>query len=231
MKSSHLIISILLFLGGGLAGWLLAPSESTTDSISPSVTKSSRTIAPRSSRQGQFGAQLQIIRDTEDQAQRLRLTINLARAIPTDQIQTWLDQGLFSRREGFAIVLFSRVLEQRLMTEDPERYLARQLQNRNYISEEDMLNFTGENLDLYLNQLRTLSDAGAQVSALQNLAKVRGDLALLELEKINLDQLMQTGDVGSILRRIAKSDLSVLKAKLDDLPFGLRRYGREAVYR
>lgn len=101
------------------------------------------------------------IRNTEDQAQRLRLTMELARTIPTDQITTWLDQGLFTRREGFAIALFSRLLEQRLMAEDPAGYLTRQLQNSKDISEEDMLNFTGEHLELFLTQARSLSSPGA----------------------------------------------------------------------
>lgn len=231
MKFSNLIFVTLLFLGGGLAGWILSPSHSEEGPPNPEVTTSSRTITPRSASNGRFDEQMQAIRSTEDQGQRLRLTMELARTIPKDQITTWLDQGLFTRREGFAIALFSRLLEQRLMTEDPAGYLTRQLQNSKDISEENMLNFTGEHLELFLTQARSLSSPGSQISALRNLARVRADLALYELETMSDGKLMQTGDVPGVLRQIAKSDLSFLQAKLDDLPLTLRSYAREAVYR
>jgi len=49
-------------------------------------------------------------------------TIDLVYSIPVAEIELWIDQALFTQREGFSHTLFRKLIEERWRSEDPDGY-------------------------------------------------------------------------------------------------------------
>jgi len=49
-------------------------------------------------------------------------TIDLVYSIPISEIELWIDQALFTQREGFSHTLFRKLIEERWRSEDPDGY-------------------------------------------------------------------------------------------------------------
>lgn len=233
MKSHHLILAVVLLAIGGFLGWALGPSSGdlADDQIpagSP-PTKSSRSFTS-SSRSGSHHFQMRAIRDAHDEGDRMRHAMELAKTLPLNQAGRWLDEGLFSQREGYALTLFTKILEQRWRTEDPDGYLVWQLGNGRSVSKEEMARLADRNPDLLLVNIRLIEDPDAQGAAIANLAKARPDLALAELARMDLQQLQNSGRLRSIFGEMAKTDLAGLQSHLDDLPNPLREAAQQAVF-
>jgi len=160
----------------------------------------------------------------------MRHAMELARTLPLNQAGRWLDEGLFSQREGYALTLFTKILEQRWRTEDPDGYLVWQLGNGQNVSKEEMARLAERNPDLLLVNIRLIEDPNAQSAAIANLAKARPDLALAELATMDLQQLHRSGRLRTIFGELAKTDLAGLQSRLEVLPPSLREAAQQAIF-
>ena len=113
-----------MVLGWAVAPAGKAPSSPTSGSSSSTPTKATRS-AKSTSRFGSSAspeqALLRSIRDSPDEQSRILATLNLARTLPLSEAGKWLDQGLFSQREGFALTIFNKTLVDALAEGRPRR--------------------------------------------------------------------------------------------------------------
>ncbi len=230
------ITALILFVLGGIAGSSLTPSSDgeadSQASDSSAAAKSTRTLtkSSRSNTRIPGDARMRMIRDSQNESDRLNSAIELAKSLPLNQAGKWLSEGLFSQREGFALTLFTRTLEQRWKAEDPDGYLIWQLREGKEISTEEMDRLLQGQSDLLLASIRLIQEPGAQVQALANLAKSRPDLALAELGKMDVAALKGGGNLKEILNELAKADLSGLQSAFDNLPLSLQEDAQGAIY-
>lgn len=236
MKSRILIFALGLFVVGGLAGWLVAPSPNGAAKFRPSdlptATKSSRSLTNSTRSVGRVPgeARMRAIRDSQNERDRLLAAIALAKSLPLNKAGQWLDEGLFSQREGFALTLFTRILEKRWRTTDPDGYLVWQLGKGRSVSKEEMARLCERNPDLLLASIRLMRDPEARGQAFANLAKARPDLALAELAKMNAAELSGTGNFRAIFKEMAIADLATLQSAVEELPFNLQSEAQKAIY-
>ena len=236
MKPRILIFAFGLFSAGGLSSWFLVPSpdggaKSQSSDIA-AVEKSSRSLTNASRYDGRVpeGARMRAIRDSKNERDRMHSAIELARSLPLDQAGKWLEEGLFSQREGFALTLFTRILEKRWAAEDPDGYLVWQLGNGKGVSKKEMARLSESNPDLLLSSIRLIQDPEAQGQALANLAKARPDLALAELAKLNATELSKIGSLHHIFREMAQTDLETLQSAVEGFSLGMQREAQRAIY-
>ncbi|YCM43000.1 hypothetical protein V2O64_16960 [Verrucomicrobiaceae bacterium 227] len=236
MNSRILILAASLLFLGGLAGWSLAPSPNrgadSQEADPPKATVSSRSATSSSRSGGRVSedSRMRAIRDSRNEGERMHSAIALAKSLPLDQAGKWLDEGLFSQREGYALTLFTKILEQRWRTEDPNGYLIWQLGNGRSVSTEEMARLSENNPELLLSSIRLIQDPNSRSAAIANLAKVRPDLALAELAKMDVAELRNTGNFGGIFREMAQSDLATLQAAVEGLPFALQGEAQKAIF-
>lgn len=165
---------------------------------------------------------MRAIRDSQNEGERMNSAIELAKSLPLDQAGKWLDEGLFSQREGYALTLFTKILVKRYRTEDPDGYLVRQLGNGRRVSTEEIARLSESNPDLLLASIRLIQDPATQGQALANLAKARPDLALAELAKMNVAEIADRGFLDQIFEEMAKSDLAALQSAVEGLPLNMQ---------
>lgn len=234
MKPITLFIAALLLAVGGILGWFLGPSHhGQSKNEAPTPAKSSRTLTDSSRPSARIpdDARMRAIHDSKNESERMRAALELAKTLPLDQAEKWLDQGLFTQREGFALTLFTKTLRKRWQTADPDGFLVWQLENGESISKEEMARFAGSNPDQLLVKIRNLDDAKTQGQALENLAKTRPDLVFAELAKMDIQQLLRSGGSRGIFEVLAKSDLAGLQSVLDELPFKLQSSAERVIYK
>jgi hypothetical protein len=130
MRTTALLIACpaLLLLSASF-GWFLAPaSEANLEEVdSVKATKSANAVSSRLP--SSLRKRLQSIRSYRSEKDRMRATIELARNIPLADAGRWLEEGFFSQREGFSLMLFTRILHDRLKEDDPNGFLAWKIRN------------------------------------------------------------------------------------------------------
>lgn len=235
MKSRTIPIAFSLFVVSGLVGWSLAPSPREVDSQMadlPAPTPSSRSMA-RSSRSGgpsHEDARMNEIRESKNEGERMRMAIEFAKSLPLEKAGKWLNGGLFRKREGYALALFTKILEQRWSREDPDGYLVWKFENGRDVSKEEIARLAESNPEKLLAKIRLIHDPDVLGQAIANLAKARPDLVLAELAKMNVAQLVHSGKLGEVFGELAKSDLAGLQSAVDGLPFTLQGEAEKAIF-
>jgi len=231
MKAGILIFAFGLFVGGGFLGWILAPTPcDEVDMAGGEKTSHKVTKRLRSGGRLLGDSRMVAIRDSRNEKERMLAAIELAKTLPLKNAAQWLDEGLFSQREGCALVIFTTILKKRWRAEDPDGYLVWQLGHGESVSRKEMVRFAESNLDLLLASIRGIQDPDAQGQALANLAKARPDLVLAELANVDIASLKSVRSFRAIFKEMAKADLAVLQSTVENLPFNLREVAQKAIY-
>ena len=234
----RIITAALLLVLGSLLGWALNPIQRTAPSpvgASPGTipTKSTRsaksTSQAHSSSAPEF-ALLQSIREAPTEQSRILASLNLARTLPLSEAGKWLEQGLFSQREGFALTAFNKALKERWQIEDPEGYGLWEIGTVYPPDEQRMAELADANPELLLARIRLITDENHRTKALATLAQSRPDLALAELAKLDYAALANSYRLRETFKNIALKDPSSLEGTLDELPSALRNQAQTALY-
>ncbi|YCM42278.1 hypothetical protein V2O64_13280 [Verrucomicrobiaceae bacterium 227] len=233
MKSnSHLLTGLALFVVPALVLWTLTPRSSPTgeeDGANSLPTKSDRASQSASRFSPSMPGQdrMQAIRSASSEPDRIRAAIALARSLPITEAKRWLDEGLFSQREGFALTIFTQILKQRWGQGDPEGFLVWQLSNGEAPSKEELALLAESNPDLIGATLAGIGNKWQKTLGFAHLAEVRPDLALAELQKTDRPAYAY---MDVIFRAMAKGDLAFLQESLVNLPPDIHKHARKAVF-
>ncbi|MGJ8725653.1 MAG: hypothetical protein ACSHYB_13925 [Roseibacillus sp.] len=230
--------TILLFVLGSLLGWAFSaikqvPSSQISEASTSSPTKSNN--SPKSTILKQAPspeyALLQSIFDSFDEPSRIHKAIALARTLPLSEAGKWLEQGLFSQREGYALIAFTQALKERWKKEDSTGYALWQIENGLSPTEQQMTVLADSDPELLLTRIRLLKKSDDKAKALCSLAGSRPDLTLAELAKLNPASLDKSAWFKGIFRNLVQKDRPALEAALEGLPSAFRAQAQAAIYR
>lgn len=176
------------FLAMSVVGWNLAggSAPSSADQHPSPVTRSAR---PRPSKpsgnRDAADAKLALIRNAATPAERMRATIELANSLSLTEFSAWLGGGWFTLRDGPELIVFTRLLRERWLREDPEGLVlwSRKNDSRNV---ESILAAWAENDPLaVIGFFKLHPDNTAELAALAGVARTNPDLAIRRLQELN----------------------------------------------
>ncbi|MBK1833208.1 hypothetical protein [Roseibacillus ishigakijimensis] len=225
--TSSLLTGAALFLVTGALGWTLAPgsdhsSKEAVRATEHTPTKSTRSTKSRA-RQGAPSPSLNAlkgIRSARSEGERMRGAIALARSLPIEEAARWLDEGLFSQREGFAQTLFIKILQERWQREDPNGYLVWQIGNGKQASAEQLARLADEDPERLFAALEQTSVGYQRSQYLATLAQSRPELVLKAIgDGILLS--VEPHYYEEIVNKLAEGNRDLLESSLADLPLSL----------
>jgi hypothetical protein len=115
-----------VFLAAGVTGWFLVPAPTPSargNPDAPGLPARPHRAAP-GGRTANARRQLEAIHRADSRQERMRKAIALALSLSPSQIKQWMEGGVFDCRDGFELMVFRRVVEERWRNEDPEGFVA-----------------------------------------------------------------------------------------------------------
>lgn len=217
-------------------GWNLAAPEAAVSKGSSEkpqgerATKSSR--SPKSVARDLAGARLAAIRGEKGPEARMRATIDLANSIHPSEFADWMGGGWFTIRGGAELTLFTKIVQERWMKEDPEGLLAFSLRQKTPLAKSVIGDWAQTDPDRLLRFFSEHRNDDMELMALNMIAGHHPELVLSRLAGIPFTQSGEGyGDMVRMLATLAQSSSSKLETLLDSLPSGLRAKAEVALSR
>ncbi len=228
---------ILGFLAMAVVGWNLAggkhPSPAAAGIAMPSGKHADRSMRPvRSAGPGAIaGKRLDAIRRAGSPEARMRATLDLANSLPPSEFAAWLDGGFFTLREGAELTLFTKILQERWLLEDPEGLLLWSLKNETSQGRSILTTWAEKEPQRAIDFFKKHPDDSAEMRALAAIAKTHPALALQRLQEMVAAgiSVKGTGNASSLLRQLAEKSPAALEAMLGSLPKQLRTQAEAAL--
>lgn len=225
----HLSVAVLGFSAMSVIGWNLgagAPVPAGMSALDPPTrpARPGRSAKSVPGPTGEAARQLAAIRASRDPGERMRVTIELASMLPASEFATWMNGGWFTIRGGAELTLFTRIIQERWMTEDPEGLLLWSLKNEYKFTPEILTSWAASDPRKILDFFKRHPDARAELRALTFIATTDPALAFGRLQE------MLAGGVSAkeakyadeMLGQLARRSPAVLEAGIDSLPAGLK---------
>lgn len=196
----NLRTAIAGFFITAVIGWMLGAETPATadknDLNPPTVTRSLRPRhLPRTSGiTAEAEQRLAVIRDAPNDTERMRATIGLANSLPPSEFESWLSGGWFNIRDGADFMLFTTLIRERWMAEDPEGFALWCSKDRSSRNASEVFSQFMETEPLRAFAFfKQHPDTRAELSAMAAMAKDHPDLALQRLQEMNDDGIV--GDI------------------------------------
>lgn len=242
MKSAPVSRSMLLggfcgFIAAGIVGWSLgggsvSPAPSSARPLAQ-ARKNERPARPSrlSAAASAAGARLAPVRGAATPEARMRATIDLANSLPVSEFGTWMEGGYFNLRGGAELTLFTKILMERWMKEDPEGLVEWSLKNDTYQSHELLSKWSEKEPQRAIAFFKSHPHAEQEMSMLQSLAKSHPDLALRRFLEITATGVSSGNSSRAyrFMQALAESSPAALEASLASLPPVLRSQAETAL--
>jgi hypothetical protein len=217
------------FLVMAVSGWTLSgtpqPPVAAGDDTGRSHKRSIRPQRAVSGPGGDARKSLDAIRGAGTPEDRLRATIALANALPPSEFAAWLGGGWFNLSGGGDQLVFTRIIQERWMREDPEGMVQFSLKNKSSDAGGILATWAERDPRRVIEFFIAHPDDRLELDALWGMAKTDPGLALLrfqELAKAGLSpKAMQESD--RLLRQLANKSPAALRASLDSLPSSVKK--------
>ncbi|MEY3897285.1 MAG: hypothetical protein RLZZ214_2806 [Verrucomicrobiota bacterium] len=239
-EPSHFLIKaggILGFLAMAAVGWNLAdgsrPAPVAAEAATPAGKRAERpTRAVRSTGPATIaGKRLDAIRGAGSPEARLRATLDLANSLPPSEFAAWLDGGYFSLREGAELTLFTKILQERWLLEDPEGLILWSIKNSSGKGRNLLATWAEKEPQRAIDFFKNHPDDAAEMQALTRIAKTHPALALQRLREMATAGISTKGTDHSfsLFRQLADQSPAALEVMMDSLPAKLRSQAETAL--
>ena len=217
------------FVALAISGWILSDSAPHPALAGDTPGRShKRAIRPERVTSGP-GADarknLDVIRSAGSAEDRLRATIAFANALPPSEFAAWLGGGWFNLSGGCDLRVFTEILQERWLRQDPEGLILFSIKNQSGNAGGILSTWAEREPQRVLDFFKVHPNDRLELDALWGMAKTNPGLALLrfqELAKAGLsEKAMQESD--RTLRQFANTSPAALRAGLDSLPGTLRK--------
>lgn len=222
-------ISLLAFLATGIIGWQLAtPSAPATEGEFPMASVTKRAPRParhsRSAAADAAGKRVASLRAVADPAARMLATVSLAESLSSAEFAAWLDGGWFNLRGGPELMIFSKILMDRWLREDPQGLIAWAAKNKNGAADSLMNDWATREPQRLIDYFKSHRDDGKELELLAKTAVSSPALALQRLREmadagIAPDAVSHAGD---LIQALAKNSPAALEAMLTSLSSNIR---------
>ncbi len=223
-------LPIVVFIVAAAIGWLVA--ENSARPVKPSASESSASARDERPEQrsrktrgpdGIAGQRLAAIRASRDPATRMRGTVDLASTLSPSEFADWLEGGWFAVN-GVELTLFTKIIEERWINEDPEGFLVWAQKNRSNRAHEILASWAKTNPHRLLGFYKNHPSDTAELQNLGAVARTDPALALQRFQEI----AASAGDLNfnyyahDLLAVLVEKSPAALEAVLDSLPAKLR---------
>jgi hypothetical protein len=211
------------FLAMAAIGWNLSggPSEPVAKKPAPSDTRPSRERPPRrSGPRDAAAAKMAVVRNSGTSADRLRATIALANSLPVSAFGDWLSGAWFTLREGPEFTLFTQILRERWLREDPEGFILWSMKNDPEETSSLLATWTESEPRKFLDFFkRHPADKNFELQALAGFARNHPDLALRRLLEMDGEGPSDRVDyfANDLFQALAEKSPAAFEAALDSL--------------
>lgn len=212
-------------IGWGLAGDspALAPSVSEPPAASRKSDRPSR--PPRlSSAAAAAGNRLAAVRGAANPEARMRATIDLANSLPVSEFGAWMEGGYFNLRGGAELTLFSKILMERWMKEDPEGLVVWSMKNETYQSQQILSEWSNKEPQRAIAFFKNHPNEVQEIRMLQDIANEHPDLALRRFQELATTGISnKTSSYASgLIWTLAEKSPAALAAALASMPPALQ---------
>jgi len=218
------------FAAAAAIGWSLAgdpPAATSSAAGSPAVTtKSDRSNRPSrlSPAAAAAGKRLASVRAASSPEARMRATIDLANSLPVSEFGAWMDGGYFNLRGGAELTLFSKILMERWMKEDPEGLVEWSMKNQTYQSQQILSEWSNKEPQRVIDFFKKHPDTAVEIRLLGGMAKNHPDLALRRFQELAGEGIQSKGShyIGVLMNSLAEKSPAALTAAIASLPPALQ---------
>ncbi|MEO0017239.1 MAG: hypothetical protein RLZZ522_522 [Verrucomicrobiota bacterium] len=228
---------ILGFLAMAAIGWNLAdgsgPAPSAAEVAPPAGKRSERPARPvRSTGPASIaGKRLDAIRRAASPDARMRATLDLANSLPPSEFAAWLDGGFFTLRDGAELTLFTKIIQERWLLEDPEGLILWSIKNESSQGRNLLATWAEKEPQRAIDFFKNHPDDNAEMQALASIANSHPALALRRLQEMAGAgiSVKGAGNALSLLRRLAEKSPADLEILMDSLPSQMRSQAEAAL--
>lgn len=226
-------ISLSLFAGGFCAffatayiGWSLAGDSSAPPANSAqtpaAVKKNDRHGRPSRLSAAAILAEKRLasVNSAANPEARMRATIDLANSLPVSEFAAWMDGGYFNLRGGAELTLFSKILMERWMKEDPEGLVEWSMKSNTYQSQTILAKWADQEPQRAIDFFKNHPDDVLEMNVLQTLATNHPELALRRLQELVAAGISSkaSNHTNDLMHTLAEKSPAALEAMLASLP-------------
>lgn len=219
--------NLIVFLAMAVIGWNLTgalPPAAVDGDVGP---RGKRQIRPQPVSSGPDAAvrkSLDAIRAAGSAKERLRATLGFAGDLPPSEFAAWLDGGWFNLREGFDQALFTRIVKERWLEENPEELVLYLLKKKSEETGSILASWAAREPSRVIRFFQAHPDDVLELDALWGMAITHPGLALQRFQELAATgfsaKAMQESD--RLIRQLAYKSPAGLEAALGSLPPVLR---------
>jgi hypothetical protein len=222
-------LPILAFTVAAVIGWLVAGNPARPEKPTPLDAAAPRDVRPerRASKSrgpaGIAGQRLAAIRASRDPAARMRATVDLASTLSPAEFADWMDGGWFAVA-GVELTLFTKIIEERWINEDPEGFLVWAQKNRSSRARDMLASWARTDPRRVLEFYKNHPNDSAEMQDLNGVAKTDPALALQRFQELaaSMDSSNLEYHIRNVLSVLAEKSPTQLEAALDSLPTKVR---------
>lgn len=211
----------MTLVGWNLVGGPASPAAGKSQAVAP-AGHSARTPRPQRSSGINAAAvqQLAAIRSGRNPSERMRATVDFANSLSPADFPAWLDGGWFSLRDGAELTLFTKIIQERWKSEDPEGYAAWTL-NKGSTDEASKLlaSWADKEPQRVVDFFKLQSNSGSELQILRDLAKTHPALALQCLRDLNAAGFSRNDSypVSTVIEELVKKSPAEVEALVGEL--------------
>ena len=226
-----LLLAIGLFILSSALGWQFARSSQSSEQKTAALTstKSSPKTSTKSTRTVKSTArsQMKSLSALSSEKERVRASLDLAQTIPLADIRAWIEQGLFTQRQGYAATAFRKALLYRWEKDAPDDFLIWKIETGINTSSTALTGLVERRPELFLQIVHSLDSASAN-KILSSLAQNKPELVWQLLREPSPRSSHYS--INDIFRQLAQKNDELMRKEIENLPFSLRKNARSALY-